>query len=54
LTTEIRITRNDKIILLVAFDSNDICKVLDQIKEFPEIQTEFQRIGSLESFFNDD
>jgi len=51
LTTEIRITQNNKIIVLVAFDSDDISKLLDHVKELPEVGPKLQQPDSLESFF---
>lgn len=51
MTTEIRITQNNKIIVLIASDSNDISKLLDYIKELPEVGPKLVHPNSLESFF---
>ncbi len=51
MTTEIRITQKDKIIVLIASDSDDIPKLLDYVKELPEVELKLRQLDSLESFF---
>ena len=53
MTTEIRITQKDKIIVLIASNSDDIPKLLDYVKELPEVGPKIKP-EPLSSFFWDD